>query len=186
MEAPRHIIDYLKTREGWETEVYIDTQGHPTAGMGHLLTESERATYKEGDTIPAQVLARWTRADTAGAYGAAIAQATELGLASDTAFVTVLTSVNYQLGTHWRGKFPQTWSAIKERKWALAAQMVRGSKWATQTPSRAREFADALQALNQGIARAREGGRTGLKIALAGALVLLVATIAAAATDISN
>lgn len=186
MEAPRHIIDYLKPREGWETEVYIDTQGHPTAGMGHLLTDSERAIYAEGDTIPSQVLARWTRADTAGAYGAAIEQATELGLASDTAFVTVLTSVNYQLGTYWRGKFPQTWKAIREGRWAVAGQMVQGSKWASQTPSRAREFAEALQAVAQGSAKTREGGRTGLKIAVAGALVLLVATIAAATTDISN
>jgi lysozyme len=186
MEAPQHIIDYLKHREGWETEVYIDTEGHPTAGMGHLLTATERSTYGEGDTVPAQVLARWTKADTAGAYSAAREQAAELGLSSDTTFVTVLTSVNYQLGLNWRGKFPQTWAAMRSGRWALAVQMVQGSKWASQTPTRARDFTVALEAQAQGKGQQKGNGRAVLGIAVAGALALLVATIAAASNIESN
>ena len=184
MQAPQHIIDYLKTREGWETEVYIDTEGNPTAGMGHLLTPAERVIYAEGETVPAQVLARWTKADSESAYTAAIAQSTELGIASDKGFVTVMTSVNYQLGIYWRTKFPQTWKAIKDKKWAVAARMVMDSKWASQTPSRAREFAEALQ--NVANAKPTNGGRTGLKIAIAGALVLFVAAIATVSNNLSN
>ncbi len=181
MEAPQYIIDYLRPREGWETQVYIDTEGHPTAGMGHLLTPTEREIYTEGDTVPIQVLNRWTRADTASAYNAALDQATELQLADDREFVTVLTSVNYQLGIYWRSKFPQTWKAIKEGKWALAAKMVQQSKWASQTPSRAREFAEALISPRQ-----KDNGRTGLKIAVAGAVILLLVTIAAVTGSVSN
>jgi GH24 family phage-related lysozyme (muramidase) len=180
MEAPAHIIEFLKPREGWRTRVYLDTAGHPTAGMGHMLTESERAAYSVGDEIPAETLARWTQADTAGAYTAAVQQAGELGLDRDRAFTTVLASVNYQLGTGWRQKFPQTWAAMRAGRWADAAAMVDGSRWAEQTPARAREFSAALHALGGA------GGHGNVRLAGAIALAALGALAIAAAAYSHN
>lgn len=186
MEAPSHIIEFLREREGWVAHVYTDTEGFPTAGMGHLLTREEQEEHSVGDPVAPAILQRWAREDAGKAYRAATTQAKEIGLGSDAAFLTVLTSVNFQLGLYWRNKFPDTWKAIVDGRWKEAARNVLESRWARQTPSRAREFAQALESKGEAAKPRASRPRAAARAIVGGALLVLVATLAAAFYPSSN
>ncbi len=114
---PNSTLELLKLREGFRTQTYFDTRGFPTVGLGHLLTGADKAKYPVGKTVPAAVLTEWMKADTMRAYAAALQQASILGVA-DQRFIDVLTSVNFQLGTGWRIKWPVTCANLRCRSFA--------------------------------------------------------------------
>ncbi len=144
--VPADVIAFVKLREGFKPVVYLDSLGLPTAGMGHLLTPAEKAVYKVGDAVEKTRIDAWAAADTAAAYKAAKAQAGTLKVAS-LDFIKVLTSVNFQLGSGWRAKFPKAWAAMLAGEWEKAAVEVEASAWFKQTPVRVRDFQAALRAL---------------------------------------
>ncbi len=143
--VPEDVIAFIKSREGFKPVVYLDSLGLPTAGMGHLLTGPEKALYRLGDAPPASQLDAWAQADTAKAYKAARAQASQLK-GTGAGFVKVLTSVNFQLGIGWAKKFPKAWAFMLAGKWELAAVEVQDSAWFKQTPVRVKDFQAVLRA----------------------------------------
>ena len=145
-EAPQGLLDFLKLREGWRTNVYLDSVGKPTVGMGHLLTDSENGEYHVGATVPDDILNRWTASDVQQAYNAALNQTEHLGLDSQD-FANALASVNFQLGTSWFSKFPKTWSLMRSKQWQAAANEIKQSLWYKQTPVRVEDFILALEKL---------------------------------------
>ena len=162
-EPTQSFMKHLKVREGFRGNVYLDTLGKPTAGVGHLLTAEENALYKEGDMISPETTDRWLKQDSSKAYSAGFLQAKELGI-QDQGMIEALGSVNFQLGTGWRDKFKNTWSAMKSGDFNLAAseamfkkpgeggnvfsmdrtQQHGTSSWAQQTPQRVQDFVGAL------------------------------------------
>lgn len=144
--VPAEVIDLLKLREGWRVDVYVDTEGHETAGMGHKLTAAEKALYAVGDTVPQETLNAWAQADAALAYAAATQQAATLGV-TDARLVNALASVNFQLGTAWFREHTRTWAYLQAHDWENAAAEVQDSRWYSQTPTRVADFQAALRAL---------------------------------------
>ena len=139
---PRPLI---KMREGGDREdVYKDSKGSLTAGIGHLLTAEELKLYKEGDLIPQEQRNAWFKQDSQRAIQAAQAQAEELGHTAPR-FVENLTSVNFQLGTAWNLEHKNTWRLMKEGNYAGAATEAANSKWFRQTPDRVKDFQTALR-----------------------------------------
>ncbi len=135
---------HARTREGYSTTVYLDSLGKPTVGIGHLVVPADG--LKVGDVITdAQVMAFWYK-DSAAAFAASAKQAGE-AVICDPCFVAALASVNYQLGTGWRRKFPTVWALIRAGAYNAAADMLEGSLWMRQTPVRVRDFQAALRAL---------------------------------------
>ena len=153
-------LKHLSDREGFENYVYADSLGKLTGGTGHLLTEKELAKYKKGQKIDETTTKQWLIDDSSKAYNAAITQADEAGI-TDQAFIEALASVNFQLGTGWRGKFKGTWDAIKSGDFKLAAEEAmykdpdeldkgpipkdRMSQWYQDTPVRVNDFTAALK-----------------------------------------
>lgn len=133
----------LKSREGFVDSTYLDSLGKPTAGYGHLLSEEEQKMYPVGTKIPQEQLEAWYKEDSLQAKKAARDQMKELGLGKE-AFAT-LTSMNYQLGTNWTEEWPDTVKAIKEGDYATAINNIANSKWAEQTPERAKDAINMLQ-----------------------------------------
>jgi len=58
-----------------------------------------------------------------------------------------LASVNFQLGTQWTATFPNTWKMIVDGDYEDAANALDGTIWAEQTPTRVKDFQDALRRL---------------------------------------
>ena len=145
--------DFLREKlvaaEGEKLSVYQGEKDKPgvlTAGIGHKLTAEELRSFSEGDSVTAEQVQAWYEKDSEKALKAAEKQAEEVG-ARDPEFVAALASVNFQLGTNWRGEHKQTWKLMKEGKFEEAADEAANSKWNTQTPERVEAFQDALRTL---------------------------------------
>jgi GH24 family phage-related lysozyme (muramidase) len=131
-------------REGCVDYVYPDSRGLPTVGIGHLVVPSDNLSL--GDQISQQQVDDFFHADAARALDAAWAQAGEAGITS-AAFMPGLASVNFQLGTDWTQKFPNTWAMIVDGRYADAAHALDGTLWQKQTPVRVADFQHALLTL---------------------------------------
>jgi uncharacterized protein YgiM (DUF1202 family) len=146
---PAEWLAHLRLREGDRSDVYNDSRGFPTSGVGHLLTAAERAQYRVGSIVPQAVRDAWLDADARGAYNAGRAQAGQVGVTSP-AFINALASVNFQLGTAWNTEHRRTWAFMQAGQWESAATEAQDSSWYTQTPVRVRDFQAALRALVAG------------------------------------
>src|ERR1017187_7577103 len=129
IQVPPEVIALLELREGFRNVAYLDSLGKPTAGMGHLLSLSERALYAIGATIPDDVLQGWAESDSTAAYIAGKSQARQIGLPDNQALVNALACVSFQVGNFWYIKFPKTWALLKNHEWELAAMAIQDSKW---------------------------------------------------------
>ncbi|MGE4312803.1 MAG: glycoside hydrolase family protein [Pseudobdellovibrionaceae bacterium] len=141
-------IDLIKRREGFSATAYRDAHGH-SIGYGHFIRPGENFSGGISRERAEQLL----RQDVGQAYNAASAQAAEAHI-TDPNFVAVLTSVNYQLGTGWTRKFPQTWDMIKDGNYQGAIHALEGSLWNRQTANRVDDFQNALANLDRGPAPA--------------------------------
>ena len=148
-------LKHLKSREGYTQKTYSDTLGYLTGGVGHLLTEAEQKMYPKGSKVTGSVIDEWLGEDSSKAYNAAINQASELKYQSQS-MVEALASVNFQLGTGWRRKFPSAWKALKSGNYDEAIDQViyqnpknksKKSAWSTQTPTRVNDFVNAIKEL---------------------------------------
>lgn len=138
-------LSHLRQREGSENIVYKDSRGNPTVGVGHLVKPGDGLSV--GDRISdARVLA-FLEDDARGAMDAALRQAAEAGI-TDEHTIIILGSVNFQLGTGWRSKFPQTWDHIENGRYEQAIAELEDSKWNDQTPTRVQDFQSALARLD--------------------------------------
>jgi GH24 family phage-related lysozyme (muramidase) len=134
-------------REGIRLDVYKDSLGYATVGIGHRLTEDELRRWKVGDKLPIDVVTALYRQDLEFALEAANDQAQMLNIAHPD-FIAALISVNYQLGPHWWKKFKKTWSLLIQRKFLEASEEVKDSLWYKQTPQRVEDFCRVLLTLH--------------------------------------
>jgi len=111
-------------------------------GYGHLVLTGDG--LKVGDTITQDQADALLVKDYDRAFKAAVEQATELNKIN-AEFIGALASVNYQLGTGWSKKFPNTWAMLKAGDAASAIQNLKVSKWNEQTPVRVTAFIGAIQ-----------------------------------------
>ena len=134
----------LKEREGVRNDVYKDSEGKLTVGIGHLVTSSDG--LKLGDKITDAQVSEFFKKDSAEAVSAAKSQMS-MAKISDSNFAVYLASVNFQLGKDWYKDHKKTWALIMEGKYEEAAEEAAKSKWAKQTPVRLKDFQGALRAL---------------------------------------
>ncbi len=135
------LLALLKDREGYRLDVYLDSVGKPTVGIGHLVVAADK--LKVGDKIDDARAMEFFKKDTAWAISAAKSQAAKAGI-SDGDFIVYLTSVNFQLGADWYKEFKTVWGLIMEGQYSAAAAAVKKTKWNSQTPVRTKDFMGAL------------------------------------------
>lgn len=142
--------DPLAVYKMYDTEgnyrVYLDSEGKPTVGIGHLIDNDSPGFVKNlkvGDTItPAQAheLFKTDVDDAVKLTNAAIKAHPNLINVDYNASA----EVSYQMGNKvWKG-FPNTMKLIDAGDYLGASKEVMKSKWAKQTPQRAKAFSDAL------------------------------------------
>lgn len=137
-------------REGVRNTAYIDTEGYLTGGVGHKITAAD-GKWKVGDHISDAKLSAWFSKDLSGSFAAAKAQAILLRKYTP-AFIAALVSVNFQLGTGWRSKFPNTWAALVRGDYRDAINRINQSEWARQTPVRVADFVGSIRTAYMNIA----------------------------------
>jgi len=134
-------LEHLITREGSSTEVYLDSLGILTVGVGHRVTEED--DLELGEVISYPQMSRFLKDDSTKCWQAAVDQAVELGRI-EIPFIEALASVNFQLGTSWYKIHKRTWKLMMEGEWHKACGEAADSLWFQQTPIRVRDFQEAL------------------------------------------
>ena len=141
MEAVKNRI---KKHEGFRNKVYKDTLNKRTIGYGHLCVED----WWEDDTeYPDAQLDRIFDKDFDKAKDGAskLYEGCEI---SDTAKEIIIEMV-FQLGPTGVSKFKNMWKMLKINPpdYEMAANEMLDSRWAHQTPSRAKELSNIMRGI---------------------------------------
>jgi lysozyme len=138
MDLKQSLARQLKVDEGLVLHAYQDSLGYWTIGYGRLIDDrknggisEEEATYLLGNDIDAKLhdVAKalpWVHSLNEPRQGALLNMAFQMG-------------VGGLLG------FTQTLEAIRDEHYAHAAHLMLLSRWAQQTPSRARKVSRQVE-----------------------------------------
>ena len=135
--------------EGFKGVIYLDHLGHPTVGVGHLITHYD-PEYDQpvGTVIPLERVLDLLDADLERAVRGVQSLFPYLDeLPEDVQHILV--NMAFQLGTVGLSKFVNFEHALYERDFKRAAKEMLDSKWATQTPNRAKRLADRMRAAQE-------------------------------------
>ena len=137
----------LRAREGYRPDVYLDSLKKPTVGHGHLLPEEYK--NRVGETpFSEEELDKFFEEDIATAQAAAQRNAEKYGVNWDDLSrreQTALASQAFQLGETGQGKFEKMWTKLAAGDKEGAALEALDSRWAEQTPTRAKDLYSAFQ-----------------------------------------
>lgn len=136
----------LEAREGFRSDVYLDSLKKPTVGHGHLLPEEYKGRVGETPFTREQ-LDQFFVEDQAEALAGAKRNAKKYGVDWDKLNrreQAALTSMAFQLGETGQGEFENMWTALAAGDKELAALEALDSNWGAQTPERAKDVYNAL------------------------------------------
>ena len=137
------LMKSVKAHEGFRNSVYKDTLGKRTVGYGHLCVEDHWEDNREY-TVPE--LERVLEADLNNAIRGAEELCSDCPVLDDQA-KEIITEMVFQLGKTGVSKFRNMWKALKVPDYPTAAKEMLDSRWAKQTPNRAKEMSDHMGSL---------------------------------------
>ena len=129
----------IKLHEGFRLEPYTDTLGYLTGGVGHRIMPNEEVPTTE---------AGWMKLfdsdfQSAWEFMERFCEENNLRVISDDA-KEVLCEMIYQMGFSGVSKFKNMIKALQNRNYKLASTEMLDSRWAKQTPNRAKELSDHM------------------------------------------
>ena len=137
------LLESVKKHEGYRNRVYLDSLGKRTVGYGHLCVEDHWEDNREY-TVPE--LERVLEADLNNAIQGAEELCGDCPDLRDQAKEIIVEMV-FQLGKTGVSKFRNMWKALKVPDYPAAAREMLDSRWASQTPNRAKEMSDHMRSL---------------------------------------
>ena len=129
----------LRRDEGVKAAAYQDHLGYWTIGVGRLIDSRKPGAGLRPDEI--DYLLRNDIADRVQALTKALPWFDRL----DEARRGVLINMAFQLGTAGLLGFKSTLALVAAGKYTEAAEQMLKSKWATQTPARAKRLAEQMK-----------------------------------------
>ena len=137
------LLKSVKEHEGFRSKVYLDTLGKRTVGYGHLCVEDHWEDDKEYEWgYLEEILIKDLREAIAGA-DELIEQHNCKDLEGQAKEVVV--EMIFQLGKTGVSKFKKMWEALSEYNYIGASFEMLDSKWANQTPNRAKKMAALMK-----------------------------------------
>jgi lysozyme len=129
----------IKLHEGYRLEPYTDTLGYLTGGVGHRIMPNEEVPTTE---------AGWMKLfdsdfQSAWEFMERFCEENNLRVISDNA-KEVLCEMIYQMGFSGVSKFKNMIKALQNRDYKLASIEMLDSRWAKQTPNRAKELSNHM------------------------------------------
>lgn len=132
------LISDLKQEEGLKLVAYQDHLGFWTIGYGRLIDERKGGGISEAE---AEYL---LRNDVAKVTSALAAQCQGWVDMPDN-IRRATANMAFQLGINGVLAFKKMWAALRSKDWDEAAKHALDSKWAKQTPNRAKRVADLIR-----------------------------------------
>ena len=137
------LMESVKKHEGYRNKVYLDTLGKRTVGVGHLCVEDFWEDDKEyEEKFLMEILAD----DLQNAIKGARELKEEHSCTDiDEIAQEILVEMVFQLGKTGVSKFRNMWKALAEKNYIGASFEMLDSKWAKQTPNRAKSMAELMK-----------------------------------------
>ena len=131
------IIEQLKIHEGYKSTVYKCTAGVDTIGVGFAVKDlylseeiCDRILEEKLEALEERFEKKFDWFKT-----------------SPIEVRNVMLNMAYQLGFRGFCKFKKTISYLSEAEWESASEEMLDSKWAKQTPNRAKELSEIIKSL---------------------------------------
>jgi lysozyme len=138
------LLESVKKHEGYRNKVYLDTLGKRTVGVGHLCVEDFWEDDKEYEE---KFLMTILEHDLQSAIKSAKQLIEEFGCDDiDEQAEEILIEMVFQLGKTGVSKFKNMWKALAEKNYIGASYEMLDSRWAKQTPNRAKAMAELMKA----------------------------------------
>ena len=139
------LLQSVKQHEGYKDHVYLDTRNKRTVGVGHLCVEDHWEDHKK---YPEEMLMNILKDDLKNAIQGAEELCSDCPDLRDQARELIVEMV-FQLGKTGVSKFRNMWKALGQDppQYDVAATEMLDSRWAKQTPNRAKEMSDHMGSL---------------------------------------
>ncbi len=147
------IVSILNYEEGYREKPYIDTEGYPTVAGGIKIGPKGALLSNYTFTVPRKVGDVWLKVFTDKVIAQCTATPSVYAALQqcNPARADVLYSMAYQMGIAGLAGFKNTLAMIAAGKFDEAANGMLNSKWARQTPNRARRHAEVMRSGNYDI-----------------------------------
>ena len=136
--------EQIMFEEGVKYEIYRCSEGYPTAGIGHLITEWDEDYFDKpvGTKVSKEQVAKWFEAD----LGVAIADMNQFteGMNVDENVRECVTEMAFQLGLPRLNKFKKFKQALLDGDIETAQAEMKDSLWYRQTTNRAERLIEKL------------------------------------------
>jgi len=135
------LLQSVRKHEGYRNKVYLDTLNKRTVGVGHLCVEDFWEDNKEYEE---SFLMDILQKDLQNSINGAENLCKNLNI-SDDAKILIIEMI-FQLGKNGVSKFRNMWKALAENppNYEEASIQMLDSRWAKQTPNRAKEMASHM------------------------------------------
>jgi len=139
------LLKSVKQHEGYRNKVYLDSLGKRTVGVGHLCVEDFWEDDKEYEE---KFLLTILEHDLKSAIKSAESLLKDCPDLDDLAKEIIVEMV-FQLGKTGVSKFRNMWKALKHYppNYEQASIEMLDSRWASQTPGRAKEMSEHMRSL---------------------------------------
>lgn len=128
----KNLIEDIKANEGFRGEVYKDTLGFDTIGYGTKLPLNKEES---------KLLLEYRLKQKIKELESKEPFLNKLPLAKQE----VLIEMSYQMGVNGVLKFKKMWVALKSGDYTEASKQMLDSRWAVQTPNRAKKLAEMMR-----------------------------------------
>ena len=139
------LLKSVKEHEGYRNKVYLDSLGKRTVGVGHLCVEDFWEDNKEYEE---KFLLTILEHDLKSAIKSAEELCSDCPDLDDLAKELIVEMV-FQLGKTGVSKFRNMWKALQHDppNYERASLEMLDSRWASQTPNRAKKMSDHMRSL---------------------------------------
>jgi len=132
----------IKIHEGFRDMIYLDSLGKKTIGYGHLIVHEDK--FVEGKAYPKKELEALFDKDFNKGWDLMIQFCEVNSLDVSEEAQEVLCEMIFQMGYSGVGKFKNMIKALQNKEYKVASIEMLDSRWAKQTPNRAKELSDHM------------------------------------------
>ena len=133
----KDLLNRIKHHEGFRKSVYKCTEGYDTIGYGFAIKDLEMDEDIAEEILMRKVEKLIKRVRSKFDWLDSVPHEVQ----------GVLVEMSYQMGLSGVSKFKKALHAMQMFQWKLAADELLDSRWAKQTPNRAKELSDIIRSL---------------------------------------
>ena len=136
--------DHLRSEEGYSSEIYLDTRGFQTIGIGHLVKPSDK--FVLGKRYSRKVIEKIFDYDVKICVQDAYNLCKDLDINEEA--ILIVAHMCFQLGRTKTAKFKKMFEALAKKDYVTAGFEMEDSLWAKKhTPARAMRLSEQMKKL---------------------------------------